>query len=194
MGFDWTIFDASHLGMLLGGAAVTAAGFFLKRLLSGAATQERITRYAGLADIASKMKAHGLSKNDVLAVEQFIRGKEREAEIAAEDEPVPEQIDESRNEPAGYWTQTAMNQRAAAAYRVADAQLRQVLLELEHYCGDEFYRAQKAWEEFRDRQVEFARSEWDGGSIAPLIAAVEAETLTRQRIAWAQATLEQRKR
>lgn len=179
--------------MLLAGTLLTGVGFLLKRVLTGAAAQERVTRYVGLADIAAKMKAQGLSPADVAAVEAFVWGKRREAEIALQ-QSTPAAADEPSNEPEGYWSQAAMNERAGAGYQTASAQLQEVLLELAHYVGEELWRTQEAWEEFRDRQMALARAEFEGGTIAPLLAASEGESLTRERIAWAQAALEERKR
>lgn len=189
-------FDLSHLVTLLAGGAVTGAGFLLKRVMTGAKIQEQVTLFAGLTDISAKMKEHGLSPDDVNALTAFVSSKRRAEKLQKEPEAVAAiAVDAEGDEPDGYWTQFAMNQRAAAALRTADARLEEALLELEHFAGsDELTRVQDAWERFRDEQADFAASQYAGGSIAPLIKASEAEALTLDRIAWARAEVEERRK
>lgn len=185
-------FDLSHTMMFITGVAIPSGGFLIKRLLTGARAQERVTLYAGLTDIAAKMKQHGVSAGDVTTVEAFISRKRREGVLitqTADETPATE--DDKR--PAGYWSQASMNQRAGASFQTATAQLEEVLLELEHYVSEEHLRAvQETWERFRDEQADFAASQYEGGSIAPLIRASEAEAITQQRLAWARAELADR--
>lgn len=187
-----------HVVTFAAGIAVPAAGFLLRRALTGARHQERVTLYGGLAEIAAKMKTAGVSQEDVEAVDAYVRGKRQRRTAlaklpgAAADAAAAEAAlapSSSAEEPEGYWTQAAMNQRAAASYATAIAQLREVLLELEHYDGAGLWEAQAAWEAFRDKQAELAAAEFEGGSIVPLIRASEAASLTEERIAWARARL-----
>ncbi len=182
--------DGSHLFALVIGAFLAGSGYLLQRAITGAATKEKIDRYSSLADIASKMKAQGLSPEHIAAVSRLVSGKRREVEIAAQNLEVDASIAETI-EPEGYWTQGAMNARASAAYNTATAQLHEALLNLSHYLGEDLWEVQAVWEQFRDKQIELARAQFEGGSLAPFIAASEGEALTRQRLAWAQASLEE---
>ena len=189
-------FDLSHLATLLSGVVITGLGFMIKRRITGAKAQERVTLFAGLADISAKMKQHGLSVDDVSAMEAFVSSKRRAGVLLASASAQTEVFrEETAVEPEGYWTQAAMNQRADASFRTVDAQLAEALLELEHFSDGEHLRsAQEAWEHFREQQAEFAASQYAGGSIAPLIAASEAQAVTEQRLAWARAEIEERRR
>jgi uncharacterized protein YecT (DUF1311 family) len=107
----------------------------------------------------------------------------------------PPAVNIGEDEPEGYWTQAAMNLRSAASYRTANAQLEEALLELEHFADpDDLRRVQDAWEVFRDQQAEFTASQYAGGTVVPLIRASEAEALTRQRLDWARAEVEERRK
>lgn len=131
-------------------------------------------------------------------MERYVLKKRREDSLLASAEA---RIDEEAQaegegrEPEGYWTQLAMNQRAYAALHTAEARLAEALLELEHYEDPEqLGQVQAAWEQFKDAQVKFAGSLYEGGSIRPLIEAGEALALTEQRLAWVLAETEERRR
>ena len=184
--------DPTNLIMIGIGALVASVGFIGRRMITGAKSQETLARYASLTEIGAKMKAHGLAPADIQAIDGFVRRKGREQEIATGGSLGSSRADPAATpEPDGYWTQYAMNVRATASLATAQAQLNESLLELEHYVGEALEPVQASWEAFRDRQIELVAAEYVGGSIAPLIKASEAEELTRQRLAWAQAYIEE---
>lgn len=182
--------DVSHLLTLAVGAGLAGVGFLFKRLMTGARQQEHVAHFASLTDIASKMKATGISTADIAVVESFLRGKHRERTLLAEPQMEPAVLESEGHEPDGYWTQAAMNMRAAATLKTAEAQLNEAVLELSHYYGEKVWPLHKAWEEFRNGQATMMGNH-EGGSLAPLLWASEALSLTRQRLAWANAQLEE---
>lgn len=187
-------FDLSHALTLVTGIAIPSAGFLVRRLITGAREQERVTLYAGMTDIAAKMKQHGLSTDDVTSVAAFVSSKRRESALLTKADQPPSLTAREDAMPDGYWTQAAMTERAAASLRTANAQLEETLVELEHFVGSDALReVQSTWERFRDEQAAFAGGQYEGGSIAPMIRAAEAEAITQQRLAWARAELEEQK-
>ena len=181
------LLDPSHLLTLLGGAALAGAGFLLRRIITGAGRKERIDSFAGVTDIVAKLRQHGLTPAEVQEMAVFIAGKQRGRPTgeAPSGQMQVKSADDEDDKPQSYWTQGAMNGRAWASAHVADAQLQQALLELEHYAEDgELAQVQAAWEAYRDKQVSFAGNQFAGGSMASGVCALEREALTLQRLAW----------
>lgn len=98
--------------------------------------------------------------------------------------PVTEPVAETDlcNDPQ---TQLDMNQCAQQAYKQADAELNQVYQTLHASLSDSGKQsltdAELAWISFRDLDCDFARDQYEGGSIAPLIYYSCLEALTELR-------------
>ena len=169
------------------GATLTAIGFLMRRRITRAGHHERASLYASLADLQTKMKAAGVTFADLDALEAQLRAKVRETDA----------VSGVHEEPSTYWTQAEMNRRAYAALEVERAQLAALIAELEgllDFGEREALRAsQAAWVAYRDKEAEFAASEFEGGTIQPLIAASEAASLTRERIGRLQAFVTERR-
>lgn len=179
----------SGLGPAILTAVLGLIGYLVHRYRSRAKSREQATYYSDLASLAGSMKEHGLSISDIEAVDALIRTKKRQSRTA--------EVAEELREPDRYWTQAAMNMRAGAAARTADAQLDEALVSLSGFLSEDEEEAlratQEAWTTFRDRQADFAASEFEGGTMQPLIRAAERESLTRGRLAAILATIEERK-
>jgi len=187
-------FDASHVLTLLVGAAVAALGFLARRWITGAGRREKIDSFAGVADIVATMKQHAMTKDEVQDMAIFLATKQRDLPNSPRETESSERPDDMLlgGEFPSHLTQLAMNQRAGAAAIVADAQLDQALLELEHFADAEgLASVQRAWKAFRKRQVQFAGDQFDG-SMVPSIRSHEYEALTLERLAWVKAELKQR--
>lgn len=158
-------------------ASLTAIGFLSKRWATGARRQERAGLYATLADLSGKMKAAGISLDDLDAIEAQLRAKVRQADAAIS----------ATEEPDRYWSQVEMNGRAFSALQVAEAKMGVELVDLSGRLDDrqqhELDDAQAAWLEYRDRHSSFVAGEYEGGSILPLVHASESTLLTNERTA-----------
>jgi uncharacterized protein YecT (DUF1311 family) len=83
-------------------------------------------------------------------------------------------------------TQAEMNQKANADYHKADAELnkvyKQLINTLEESERQLLIKAQKDWLKFRDSHCRFEVSEFEGGSIQPLMYSNCLTESTRNRI------------
>jgi uncharacterized protein YecT (DUF1311 family) len=84
-------------------------------------------------------------------------------------------------------TQLEMNQTAQRKYEKADKELNKVysilIKSLDKTEAQILVKAQKCWIKFRDSHCEFESSQYEGGSIQPLIYSTCLEELTKKRIA-----------
>lgn len=93
-------------------------------------------------------------------------------------------------------TQSEMNATASANYKKADAQLnklyKQLMAILDKNEKPLLIQAEKDWVKFRDSHCKFDASQYEGGSIQPLIYSSCLEELTRKRIAEIKASIKNR--
>ncbi len=84
-------------------------------------------------------------------------------------------------------TQLEMNETANAKYKKADVELNKVYKQLMSILDQNekqlLIQAEKDWMKFRDSHCKFDASQYEGGSIQPLIYSTCLEELTRKRIA-----------
>lgn len=84
-------------------------------------------------------------------------------------------------------TQMEINQTANTNYKKADAELnkvyKQLMLILDKDEKPLLIQAEKDWVKFRDSHCKFEASQYEGGSIQPLIYSSCLEELTKKRIA-----------
>jgi uncharacterized protein YecT (DUF1311 family) len=82
--------------------------------------------------------------------------------------------------------QQQMNFLAGEAVKIADHDLEEsynrVLERTSNENRAQFLESHQQWLIYRDRETEFRRGRFQGGSIAPMIAALTHESLTRERI------------
>ena len=95
-------------------------------------------------------------------------------------------------------TQSEMNATAYANYKKADAQLNKVYKQLMSILDKKekplLIQAEKDWVKFRDSHCKFVISQYEGGSIQPLIYSTCLEELTKKRIAEIKASIKDRDR
>ena len=91
-----------------------------------------------------------------------------------------------------------MNETAYASYKKADAELNKVYKKLMAILSQNektlLIQAEKDWVKFRDSHCEFEASQYEGGTIQPLIYSTCLEELTRKRIAEIKASIKDRDR
>lgn len=84
-------------------------------------------------------------------------------------------------------TQIEMNQTAQKSYEKSDNELNKVysilLKSLDKIEKQKLVTTQKLWIKFRDSHCEFESSQYEGGSIKPLIYSTCLEELTKKRTA-----------
>jgi uncharacterized protein YecT (DUF1311 family) len=94
-------------------------------------------------------------------------------------------------------TQLEMNQAANAKYKKADAELNKVYKQLISILTQSekllLIQAEKDWVKFRDSSCNFESSQYEGGSIKPLVYSTCLEELTRKRILEIKASIKERK-
>ena len=95
-------------------------------------------------------------------------------------------------------TQAEMNATANAQYKKADAELNKVYKKLMAILDKSekpiLIQAEKDWVKFRDSHCKFEASQYEGGSIKPLIYSTCLEELTRKRTAQIKASIKERDR
>lgn len=182
MAFDW---QSVLFGALITGG-VSALGYFGKGILPSERRKAKADEYAALATIAATMKEKNLSHEDVQGLAAVLRGEKRRArvesilaDVKSESKVAAEmQVDED-------WTQAAMNERAGINFRKSQIKLEETAMKYKRLLDPEeemaFHRVQDAWQEYCDRQAEFAASEYAGGSMAPLVFSSEKEVITEAR-------------
>ncbi|RVT72734.1 DUF1311 domain-containing protein [Flavobacterium sufflavum] len=93
-------------------------------------------------------------------------------------------------------TQSEMNVTANAKYKKADAELNKVYKQLMAILDPNekplLIQAEKDWVKYRDSHCKFDTSQYEGGSIQPLIYSTCLEELTRKRIAEIKASIKER--
>jgi uncharacterized protein YecT (DUF1311 family) len=93
-------------------------------------------------------------------------------------------------------TQAQMNATANASYKKADAQLNKVYKQLMAVLDKNekplLIQAEKDWVKFRDSHCRFEASQYEGGSIQPLIYSTCLEELTKKRIVEIKASIKER--
>jgi len=93
-------------------------------------------------------------------------------------------------------TQLEMNETANVKFKKADAELNKVYKQLMAILDKNekqlLIQAEKDWMKFRDSHCKFDSSQYEGGSIQPLIYSTCLEELTRKRIAEIKASIKER--
>lgn len=93
-------------------------------------------------------------------------------------------------------TQSEMNETANVKYKKADAELNKVYKQLMTILDQNekllLIQAEKDWVKYRDSHCKFDVSQYEGGSIQPLIYSTCLEEITRKRIAEIKASIKER--
>lgn len=179
-------------GIVLGWAA-NGIAFFTNRALTGASKTERAAYLNNVTDLAGKLRASGMTLNDVHAFESVMRSASV-ASSAGAGAVVGELV--SSSEPSAFSSNVAMKGRVGAAYQVAEAKLEQALLDLHLLLGEDEHelldQAQEAWAVYRRILEDRSLREYDGGTHAPLAAIATGLAETERRTDQILAEVEER--
>lgn len=182
----------------IGGAVATAIlggmGYLGKRWLTNASSQEKTTLYSDTAELMIKLRDAGVSLEEVKEFESGIRSGIRRTEASSTASSTASAKPEA---PSKTWTQTHMNLQATTKFHTTDAQLNEALVELRGLLSDEeeaqMDEAQDRWAAYRNAEADFIASEFEGGSMQPLIRSGEGISLTEERLKRVRATIAERK-
>lgn len=157
--------------------------FVVKRRLTESPKHEEATYINVLADLGGKLRAHGMTMEDVRQLESIIR----DPSISSSKSTlrIVEEVADEAREPDAFHSNVAMKARTHAEYNVADAKLNQSLLDLKLLMREReieaLATAQDSWTAYRAALEECSRREYEGGthsSLASLFAGL-AETERR---------------
>jgi uncharacterized protein YecT (DUF1311 family) len=183
--------------LILLGALLSAAGFMLKRRIEGRGTIEVVEKTERLLSLRDKLKVSGTTVEELGAFESLLLGRaEVAAKVALEYEH--RAVEEIESGADHGLTQTELNIRANEAAQRADVKLKMLISELESFMRPEelaaLHEAQAAWENYRQKHVEFCGEQYRGGSIRPMIHGIAFESVTINRIVELDSELQERKR
>jgi uncharacterized protein YecT (DUF1311 family) len=182
------------LAVLIGGAI----GFLVKRHLTQSSTHERTALLNSLADLRSKMSSGGVGFDQIIELENMVRGKVAVSTETAKAVTGQVEVDEGDNLPQGYWTTVAMSGRASARFAVVDAQVDEALTELATLVSrdeaEELGKSHVPWKVYRKRQMNYASNRFAGGTYAPIYGTLHGIEVTERRLAELQREIEARKK
>jgi len=171
-------FAAGLLGWL--GRGLT---FVLMRWWTGAPRHEQAAYLNSVADLAAKLRANGMTLNEVHQLEVIMRSPTVASTTGAN--AVVEALAKDSEGPSAFQSNLAMKARTGAAYGVSEAQLKQALMDLRLLLSEHEYealeKAQDRWREYRLALEECARRQFEGGSNATLAMVVSGLSETERR-------------
>lgn len=179
------------IGIILGWFG-RSIGFMLSRLITGAQKQEAATYFNSLADLATKLKAGGMSVSDVKKLEDDLRSRP-----LSDSSEVANLITEADTDEIESFTSTyAMRMRTNARYDVSDANLNKTFLDLCLVLDESEEAAyedmQDKWKEYRLALMEAAGAQYGSGTLGPIVGALSGLAETERRTAELQEIINQR--
>ena len=189
---DW----AEHLLTLVLGGAGTAAWFYWRRRVERKPVFENIERTQKLVNLKKELDSTQYTLEDLRSLEEALMGRGTVAKALARSyEHEAETLRALQHKSAV--TQADMNLAASQAYERSAHKLESIVAGFKEYLSpDEISRfdsAQNVWLEYRKRNADFLASQYEGGSIQPLIHASALESVTIARIVELEAELTQAK-
>ena len=158
-------------------------GFVLKRWWTGSPNQDQATYLHTVADLGAKLRASGMTMEDVRQLEAIVRDPSVASSATAKQ--VVEGIADDVSEPEAFHSNVAMKARTGAAYEVAEAKLQQVLMDLQLLLdepeNDALEIAQGHWRQYRRALENCALREYEGGTHAPLAMVFAGLSETERR-------------
>jgi len=169
--------------LLLGGIG-TFFWFFWRRKAEQAPVFENIQKAEKLLSLRKELDHTNYTVEDLKSLEDALMGRAEAAkELSISYEQEAQQVREIEMNTA--MTQTEMNVIAARAYRKAERKLDAIIEQMKTFFSPEecvhFDKANQAWRTYQQIHADFAASQYEGGSIQPLIhaSALEAVTIAR---------------
>lgn len=169
--------------------------FLLHRWWTGAPKREDAAYLHSVADLAGKLRANGMTMDEVRQFETMMRSPTVARSRGANE--VIDSFSSTDTEPAAFQTNAGMQIRAKAAHDVATANLEQVVVDLHLMMSEReselLGKAQERWRAYRDALVQCAYYEYDGGTHAPLAALFMELAETERRTAEIKDQIEERR-
>lgn len=169
------------LGGLVLGWFANGLGFLVKRKLTQTPKTERAAYLNTVTDLAAKMRASGMTIEEVHAFEAALRNPAVASSEAATS--IVDAVDLEEG-PRAFDTNYAMKSRTRAAYDVAEAQLSQALTDLRLLSGGEdetLDEVQKRWTAYRTALEDREMARYQGGTHATLALALAGLAETERR-------------
>lgn len=170
---------ATLVGLVLGWFA-NGFGFLAKRKLSGAPKTERAAYLNTVTDLVAKLRANGMTLEEVHAFEAVLRSPA----VAYSDAAIKIIDQTDGHEPAAFHSNFALKSRASAAYDVAEAQLFQALTDLRLLNGGEddlLDEVQTRWLAYRTALEDRELARYPGGTHATLALTLAGLAETERR-------------
>ena len=168
--------------------------FLMARWWTGAPKHEKASYLNAVADLGAKLRAHGMTMEEVRSLETMVQNPSVSTSDAASH--VLKQMVEDASEPEAFQSNMAMKMRASAAYEVAVAKLDQALMDLRLLISEEEWecveKAQEHWESYRTALEDCALREYLGGTHAPLAMSLVGLAETERRADEIQAQIKER--
>lgn len=170
--------------------------FVLHRWWTGSPKRDDAAYLNSVADLAAKLRANGMTMEDVRQLETIMQTPSAIGSDAAAN--IVEDMSDETAEPAAFHSNLAMQGRTGAENAVAEARLEQALLDLHLLLHEHEHEAldtvQARWMEYRDALRNLAYLEFQGGTHAPLAALIAGLTETERRTEEIRAQVEERGR
>jgi uncharacterized protein YecT (DUF1311 family) len=157
--------------------------FLLTRWWTGSPKQERATYLNSVVDLGAKLRAHGMTLEEVRKLEEVVQNPSVQDSKAASQ--VTEDILGDSSEPEAFQSNMAMKMRAGAAYEVAEAKLEQALMDfrllIDEHEWEHIEKAQEHWRAYRACLEDAALREYAGGTHATLAMSLVGMAETERR-------------
>jgi uncharacterized protein YecT (DUF1311 family) len=171
--------------LLMLGAIGTAVWFFWRRKAEQAPVFENIQKAEKLLSLRKELDNTNYTVEDLKNLEDALMGRAEVAkELSVTYEQQAQQVREIEMNTT--MTQAEMNIVAAQAYRKVEQKLDVIIEQIKTFFSPEecehFDKANQAWKTYQKIHANFVASQYEGGSIQPLIHASALETVTIARI------------
>lgn len=184
--------------------ALGGIGYLLKRYIEGKRETELVDNAHKWAKLYREVHDHAPTVDDILRIKATFMQKKGVANDASEDtkaievsaKEAPEWMffgydltdweREQAKNGKGIYTQLELNERASKSAMLIDGELSKTSVQL---CGillenelNHFNSAMRDWEAFRVSQSTYAASQYEGGTIAPMVYWSEYFGITKTKI------------
>lgn len=171
-------------------------GFVLTRWWTGSKKLDQAAYLNTVADFAAKMRANGMTIDDVRHFEEVMQNPSVAASRGVNNVVALIATEDEETEPSAFQSNPAMKARAGSAYDVAEAQLNQALIDLrlliDEHEWEHIEAAQQHWRSYRSALEDAALREYEGGTHATLAMTMVGLAETERRAAEVRAQVEER--
>lgn len=170
--------------LLLGGVG-TAVWFFWRRKAEQTHVFENIQKVEKLLSLRKELDNTNYTVEDLKCLEESLMGRAEVAKVLSityeQEAQLVREIDTNT-----VMTQYEMNVIAGQAYRKAERKLEVIIGQMKTFYSSEectrFDKVNRAWRTYQEVHADFAASQYEGGSIQPLVHAAALEAVTIARI------------